>query len=396
MNLLNPHYKPLYFSISMRFLAQTSQYFYYVLMPILVVSLSAQPQLIKLTVAVFFFGLSVSLFFSGPLIDTVGTLKSFWLGLLVFLIGTVICVFSENVYIMMTGRFVQALAVGILQILSKSMLASSSERTTLFVIYRILVSFSPPTAMLATSLILYFFSWQASFIFLLILSLCILGIGVYGVGEDTAKLRPKTHLKTHLKTYLTLFKEPGFIPIILSYSVVSAISAPFYVTVTYTLVHVLHYQPHVIGLISTIFTVIGIAGTSISLRVEKTRFKQDVMRIGFGLSFLGCFLLLLCAALFPPSILAFVLPLMWYIFGSNFFYAKFNTYIIEQFEHISKNIALSSMAIGIAFMSSLATFISSFHGHETLTKTASLMFSMVVLSIGFYGYAVSRMRKNKK
>ncbi|ETO93951.1 MFS transporter [Legionella oakridgensis] len=396
MNLLNPRYKPLYFSTSMRFLTQASQYFYYVLMPILVVGLSSQPQLIKLTVSVFFFGLSVSLFFSGPLIDTLGVPKSFWLGLFIFLIGTVICAFSEDVYTMMVGRLVQAIAVGILQILSKSMISSSSERTTFFVIYCIFVSFSPTIAMLATSLILYFFSWQASFVFLLILSVFVLGIGVYGMEKNTEQPSLKKHGKIRLKTYLILLKETGFIPLILSYSTVNAVSAPFYVTITYTLVHVLHYQPHVIGLISAVFTVVGVIGTSLSLLVEKTSYKRHVMNIGFGLSFLGCFLLFLCAVFFPPSILAFVLPLAWYILGSNFFYAKFNTYIIEQFEHVSKNIALSSMAIGTAAVSSLATFICSFHGHETIMKTAFLMFGMVVLSIGFYWHAVTRMKKNKQ
>ena len=145
-----------YFSLGLRFLTQASQYFYYTLMPILVIGLSAHPQEIKLTVSVFFLGLAISLLCAGPLIDALGEGKTFWLGLSVFLIGTFICFFSATVLIMMVGRFVQGLALGLLQILSKSLLASNASRSKTFALYQILINVAPPVAMLITSIILFF------------------------------------------------------------------------------------------------------------------------------------------------------------------------------------------------------------------------------------------------
>ena len=375
----------LYFSLGLRFLTQSSQYFYYTLMPILVIGLSAQPQEIKLTVSVFFLGLAFSLFCAGPLIDALSESKSFWLGLSIFLVGTLICFFSRGVYGMMVGRCVQGLALGLLQILSKSLLASNPSRSKTFALYQILINLAPPIAMLITSLILFFFPWQASFVFLLIISVFILWPGLHREQAVSSPSLKTIRFSAYFKIYWELFKDRRFLPLVISYSLATAIPAPFYVTATYTLTTVLHYQVHVIGLITAIFSVMGIAGTYISMLVEKTKYAQYILAVGFSLIILGCFLLFICALLFPPSIILFVAPLVFYIFGASFFYAKFNTLLMESFESISRNVTLSAMAVCVALISSIATLLASFHGHETLTQTSRLMLIMAVVSTCLYG-----------
>ena len=191
-----------------------------------------------------------------------------------------------------------------------------------------------------------------------------------------------------------MFKDRRFLPLVISYGVSSAIQAPFYVTATYTLTHVLHYQVHVIGLITAIFAAMGIAGTYISMLVEKTQYERYILGIGFSLGILGCFLLFVCALLFPPSVILFVAPLVFYVFGVSFYYAKFNTLMMVNFEGVSRNVTLSAMAVCVALVSSIATLMASFHGHETIVETARLMFVMSIMSAFLYAVLYKRFARS--
>lgn len=378
------NHKPLYFSLGLRYLTQTAEYFYYILMPMLVIGLNSSPQELKLTVSIFFIGLALSLFFSGPLIDAIGTLKSFWIGGVIFLIGTVICYLSDDIHSMVIGRFIQAIAVGILQVLSKGLLASSNSRTTFFTIYHIVLVFAAPFAMVVTSLILLFSSWRASFIFLLIFCGLILGFGIYGADGKIEPGVSKKKFNNHLKTYWLLLREKGFLAQIISYGMIYSVLVPYYVTVTYIMVHTLNYQPHFIGLTAVIFAIGGIAGNYTSLILIKMNREEPLLFIGFLLSFIGAFSLLLAAFFLPTSFSALIIPMLILVFGTNLFYGKFNSYIIGSYERISKNITLSSMAISCALISSFSTFIASFHGHQNIQETALLIFFMTLASIALY------------
>lgn len=372
MNTLN-------FSIKLRFLTQAAVHFYYLLIAILIISLKSNPQWVKFSVAVFFFGIAISLFLSGPLIDQLGIKKNLKLGLWVFIVGTIICIVSTNIYLLMIGRFIQALAVGLLQTASKSILATSSNRTLLFSIYRTWVNFSPAIAMLITAIILYFLSWQASFIFLLLFA-CYLLYKTHHLNEFKETTPQST--RNYFKIYQTLAKEKGFLALILSYSLVHTILVPFYITASYVLLHVLHDQPYVIALMTGVFTVVSILGSEASVFVESTRFKKYIIEMGFGLAFVGCFIFFMGTLLFSPSVLMFIVTLFTAVFGNNLFYARFNHQIMERFGHISNNVTLAFMAVTIAVLSAITTLIGSFH--QTITETAFLMMMMALLAIIFY------------
>ena len=376
--------KKLYLSFALGALVQASTYVYYVLMPILVLGLNAQPQEIKLTVTVFFLGFVISLLCSGPFLGRLGEKNAFIAGSSIFLIGTMICFFSSTVHTIMCGRFIQGLALGLFKILAKSVIASSIERTKNFAVYQTICSITPPVAMLITSFILFFFPWQAAFIFLLIISIFIFWLGLYGaVANQSPSTEPEGFI-VHFKIYWILLKDKRFQPLIVSYGLVYAIMGPFYVTSTYTLTHILHYPVRVIGLITALFTAASMVGAYASILVEKTKFEDHILAVGFSLALLGVLGLYICALLFPPSIISLVVPLLFYCFGKNLFYAKLNVLFMNNFESNSRDVTLSAMAICIALTTSISTLFTSFHGHETFAQTARLMLIMVILSIGFY------------
>lgn len=342
------------------------------MMPVLVSDLSSKPSTIKSGVAIFFLGLAVSLFLSGPMIDGLGTRRSFWISFMLFLGGTVVCSLSNDAAILLIGRFIQGSALGVIQILSKSLLTLHQDRAELLSVYSMLINLSAPVSMLLSSALLYFFPWQACFIFLFTLATLTLAYGVYHIPEDATEPSEKRPLVDHLKIYYALIKTRCFVMLVLSYALFFSIMAPYYVTTSYTLVTVLHYKMHVIGLIGGIFSSVNLIGSYCYLHVEKTRWKSYIIPISFVATALSTLALYCLTFIYPLSLNALVYPLLLSCFVGSLMYPQLNATIISQFEN-HKNMTLSAMA--------------SFHSHLVLTQTAQLMLVQVVMAAVFYRLA---------
>ncbi|MCP4177958.1 MAG: multidrug effflux MFS transporter [bacterium] len=81
-------------------------------LPAIAKSLKTSTELTQLTVSLFLLGFSISSFFYGPISDTIGRKKPLILGILLCLIGSIICVFASNIYILILGRIIQGFGGG--------------------------------------------------------------------------------------------------------------------------------------------------------------------------------------------------------------------------------------------------------------------------------------------
>lgn len=72
---------------------------------------TTDPQQPHLIVSLFFIGMAFGQFFFGPLSDARGRRATILVGLIIFAIGTVICMFANTLEVMLFGRIVQAFGV---------------------------------------------------------------------------------------------------------------------------------------------------------------------------------------------------------------------------------------------------------------------------------------------
>ena len=72
---------------------------------------SQSPQQTHLIVSIFFIGMAFGQLYYGPLSDAKGRRRAILSGLIIFAVGTVICMFAENMTVMLIGRVVQAFGV---------------------------------------------------------------------------------------------------------------------------------------------------------------------------------------------------------------------------------------------------------------------------------------------
>jgi len=130
-----------------------------------------QPQLV---VTMLFLGLALGQFVYGPVSDSTGRKNPIYVGLAIYLVGALLCVFSADFATMLTGRFLQGLGVAGPRIVIVALVRDQYEGRAMARIMSLIMAVFIIVPALAPALgqgILTFAHWRAIFGLLLALSL---------------------------------------------------------------------------------------------------------------------------------------------------------------------------------------------------------------------------------
>ena len=121
-----------------------------------------------------FMGYCLSLFFVGALADRYGRKFIILFGLLIFIIGTLLCLWSPFYIIMLIGRFLQGMGIAAPAILSFLIIADTyplSKQQSLFAILNGVMNAAAGLAPVLGSYITLYFHWQGNFMTFLLLGM---------------------------------------------------------------------------------------------------------------------------------------------------------------------------------------------------------------------------------
>lgn len=129
-------------------------------------------ELTNFTLSFFMLFFAISMLLWGPFTDKYGRKPILYLGLGLYITGSLICVFSWNMYMLITGRVIQAIGSGAIQAVSMAIVKDNFQG---FVMERVLVWIQtltilcPMLAPVGGAFLLKFVSWRGLFV---ILALC--------------------------------------------------------------------------------------------------------------------------------------------------------------------------------------------------------------------------------
>ncbi len=131
----------------------------------------------QLTISALFIGLGIGQLFYGPISDSTGRKKPLYVGLIIFILGSIVSVFATDLNTMLIGRAIQGLGLASPRTVSLAMIRDQFHgREMAKVMSFVLMIFIvvPTVAPSVGQLILWGANWQAIFIFIMLMAVLIL------------------------------------------------------------------------------------------------------------------------------------------------------------------------------------------------------------------------------
>lgn len=169
-------------------------------LPLVAADLATSPQAVQFTLTAYFAAFGVSQLAYGPLSDYMGRKPPLYIGIAIFLAGTLACAFAPTVGALVAARFVQGLGAATVMVVPRAIirdLHTGPAATRLMATVMLVISVSPMLAPLGGSLVMQVATWRWIFGVLAILGFASLALTAFVLPEtlapaDRAATTPRT------------------------------------------------------------------------------------------------------------------------------------------------------------------------------------------------------------
>ncbi|MGN7204213.1 multidrug effflux MFS transporter [Pedobacter sp. SAFR-022] len=182
--------------------------------PVIAKDLQTSTEQVAISLSSFFIGISLGQLLYGPLLDRFGRKKPLCLGLALYILASLGCVFVTSLNQLIVLRAVQALGSCAAAVASVAMvrdLFPVKDSAKVFALLMLVVGVSPMLAPTAGSYVTILFGWHAIFIALIALGVLNLLASIFWLPE---KYQPDPSISLMpapiIKTFLSVIAEPYF------------------------------------------------------------------------------------------------------------------------------------------------------------------------------------------
>ncbi len=285
--------------------------------PQLIESLGADVSQGQLTLSVFLMGFAIGQLFYGSISDRYRRKPVLYLGLAIYLAGTLGAIFAPDINTLIGARFVQGLGGASAPVLARAIVSDSHNRVDAA---RIMASIAgamalvPAIAPVFGSWLLYFFDWRSHFVLLLILGLLTLA-GVTRLQESlTTPSTDKLKLSSIISQFPLCLRNPRFVGFTLCGGATYAAMFVYISTSSFLIIGLLGLAPEYFGYTFMVVVFGYVAGAMTSSRLVGRRGVVRVLALGQWVGLLAAGLLLTLAIFeinrLAPMLLAFFMVFM--------------------------------------------------------------------------------------
>lgn len=168
------------------------------------------PSWVEALLSVNFIGYFVSLIFLGDLSDHYGRKPIIMLGLIIFIMGSMLCLWPPAYEFLLAGRFLQGIGVAAPAILSFLIIADAypvKEQQYLMAILNGSLNLAAGVAPVIGSYITLYFHWQGNFAVLLLMAIGVLGMTLFFIPSHQSPLNSDALSLRGIRGYVALFQS---------------------------------------------------------------------------------------------------------------------------------------------------------------------------------------------
>ncbi len=285
----------------------------------------------NLTLVFFFVTYCVSLVVYGPLSDRFGRRKPLLLGIAMYIIASLLCAFSGNIYSLITFRILQAAGAASASVISMAItkdLYEGYERQKLLGYMGVIMALAPMLAPVLGAWIMTHFSWPWIFICQGIIGL-IAWTGVFSMEESLKELSAHG-VRATAGMYLQLLHNKRYLGMVILFSLIVLPHFSFIGSAADIYIRTFHTSEQVFGYLFALNALAIMAGSFAFTRLHKRIESKNFLTISFGGILSGG--LLMYFDIFPgPWSLAIPMAVASFFFGCS--RPPSNNFILEQVDN---------------------------------------------------------------
>ena len=347
-------------------------------MPAISKALNTTIGLTQLTVSFYMLGYSLSTFIYGPISDTIGRKIPLLAGIFLCFVGSCVCVFAGNIYILILGRLLQGLGGGAGIAITAAIIRDISSGKKMSQLNSYLTMANMVVIIAAPMLGGYlqeWVGWHAGFTFLLIYSMIVLLVVLFLLPETKEhRYRINFKLSTYKNNITTLLTTRQFIGYLLClFSAYAGILA--WLTIGPALMqNSLSLTPAQFGWMCFLCGSGYAFGAFINSRFVMVYGINKMFNFGKYIMFFAGFIMLGIALMGFFNVTVIILPLMLFTFGAAMIFANSYAGAMTPFAKLA-GLAAALLACGQLFGGFISSALMSL-----LPATTQLPLAVVLLS----------------
>ena len=345
---------------------------------------------IQYTISGYLLGVAFVNFIAGPLSDRFGRRPIMLLFFSIFLISSLGCYISENLYSFLFFRLCQSSSAAGL-VLSRAIIgdfSSKDETVKMLGLLSISMGIAPSLAPLAGGVISDFFGAKGIFLFLSLLGILLLILIVTDLKET--HFQRSKDMFAQIKSYPTLLASLDFWLPTITFALSFSIFGIFFIGGPYIAVKVFNLSPTTMGIYLAFPSLGYVLGNILISKIANRVSTKTLMIIGSFVLLLGPLSSLILSHLFFHP-LSFFLPILIMTFGSGIIWPASNAEIVKAVPHLAGSASGLGSAI-MTLMSSFAAFLTGFY-IENLNPIDFVCYFLIL--VGVLSFLSSLLTKSK-
>ncbi|MEB2294517.1 Bcr/CflA family multidrug efflux MFS transporter [Priestia megaterium] len=284
--------------------------------PTIVKDFHTTASLVQISLTACLLGLGAGQLFIGPLSDVKGRRKPLLLFLCLYLLASLTCSFSPNIYFLIVARFVQGFSAAGGLVVSRAIvrdLFSGKELTKFFTLIVLVGNLGPIVAPIAGGAILSFTKWNGVFIVLA----CIGAILIFMVSLKLPETLPPekrvpSNLPQLMSNFGSLFKDREFMGYAFTQGFTTAGIFAYVSGIPFVYQNIYHVSPQQFSLLFGVNGLGLIIGSQLVGRLTHYISERTFLKIGLGIS-IAAGAILLIALLLKAPLIAVAIPIFFFV-----------------------------------------------------------------------------------
>ena len=350
--------------------------------------LQATESSVQFSITFFLLGSVPVQFIAGTLSDTFGRRPLYIIGITIFVIGCLFCLFASNIHLFLSGRLIQGVGIGcgfaLAWACARDMFSGKAFTQFISVIGAI-TALIPISSPIVGGYIQHYLGWRYVFALLLVMGIILL-ISLLTLFPETLKNDHKRPLRLQnvCQSYKTLLTSRIFLT--------NGLSAPFasgaaiiYITITpFLYQHVLNLSPIVFSWVTALVAV-GIAvGCIANAKLVEKFGENNLMKFGIGWMFAGILLMLIFALLNFLNLYAILLPMLLVTLSIGFIVPNASSRAMNPFKELAGSAAAMFSGMQMLIFSILSAIAASFHDQNQKPLAFLLLILPIIVTVLFY------------